>query len=200
MTIAIQNAAGQYVLPTSAATSAALNDATMEPTTNLVTFNANPSDAASYPIDVMSYLVVPTSGLSAAKATALASFIKFVLGATGQADVKSLGDAPVTTAMASAGMKVADQVAAEATQTSTTSTTSTTAAETTASNGSTGQGSTGQGSTGDGATAAAGSNPTLAFTGGLPLPIAVTGGGLLLLGGVFRRAIRRRMVSRGSGP
>jgi hypothetical protein len=198
MTIAIQNAAGHYVLPTSAATSAALNDATLEPTTNLVTFNANPSDAAAYPIDVMSYLVVPTSGLSAAKATALASFIKFVLGATGQADVKSLGDGPVTTAMVSAGMQVADQVAAEATQTSSTSgtsTTSTTAAETAAS-----IGSTGQGSTGDAATSAAGSNPTLAFTGGWPLPIAVTGGGLLFLGGVLRRATRRRMVSRGSGP
>ncbi len=116
-TIAVQNAAGAYVAPTVASTNAALRDATVDPTTNLVNFNANPDDAAAYPMPVMSYLVVPTSGLDPAKATALAAFIKFVLGSAGQADVESMGAAGVTPAMITAGLKVADQVAAQATST-----------------------------------------------------------------------------------
>jgi ABC-type phosphate transport system substrate-binding protein len=192
MTVAIQNAAGKYVLPTVDATTAAVNDATFDPSTNLVTFNANASDAAAYPIDVMSYLIVPTSGLSAAKATALASFIKWVLGPTGQADVKSLGDAPVTTAMVNAGMTVADEVAAQTSQTSTSTTTS--SAVTT---GATGSGSsTDLGSSGS----STGTNPALAYTGGLPAPLIVVGSGLLMVGALLRRAMRKRITCRGSGP
>lgn len=113
-TIAIQNAAGAFVLPTPAAETAALNDATMDSSTNIVTFPVNGgSDATAYPMMAMSYLVVPTSGLSATKATALAQFIKFVLGSKGQQDIESFGAVPPTSAMVQAGRTVADEVAAE---------------------------------------------------------------------------------------
>jgi ABC-type phosphate transport system substrate-binding protein len=202
MTIAIQNAAGKYVLPTVAATTAAVNDASLDSTTNLVTFNSVAGDAAAYPIDVMSYLIVPTSGLSAAKATALAAFIKWVLGSVGQADVQSQGDAPVTTAMVQAGLKVADEVAAEASQTSssttTTTTSTTTPAVTTAATGS--GGSTDGGSSGTGGGADTGTSSALAYTGGLPLPVILAGVGFLIVGTPLRRTMRRRMAHSGQRP
>lgn len=200
-TIAIQNAAGKYVGPSSDATEAALSDATADANTNLVTFHSNANNTAAYPIDVMSYLIVPTSGLSPDKAKALSAFIKFVLGPTGQADVKALGDAPVTTSMVSAGLKVADQVATQqgqsttaTTTTTTTSTTNTTAAVVTAASTS----NTSNPATVASATSNGAPSPALAFTGGIPLPIAVAGGGFLLLGDFFRRVVRRRMSTRAS--
>ena len=90
-TIALDNAAGSYVSPTLAATQAALNDASLDTSTNLVTMTANPSDKAAYPIVQMSYLVVPTTGLSPAKAAAMASLIRFALSSAGQKDVEGLG-------------------------------------------------------------------------------------------------------------
>ena len=62
-----------------ASMTAALQAAPWTPTTNLVAFTANPSDQAAYPIPTMSYLIVPTSGLSR-QGQALAAFIRFVLG------------------------------------------------------------------------------------------------------------------------
>ena len=52
--------------------------ATMDPTTNLVTFHPTLANTAAYPIPTISYLIVPTSGLSAAKSRALAAFITAV--------------------------------------------------------------------------------------------------------------------------
>ena len=112
-TIALQNAAGAFVSPTVAAGTAALNDATLDSSTNLVTFQNSASDKAAYPLMVMSYLVVPTTGLPVPKAAALAALIRFALGTQGQADVSGLGAAPVTPAMVTAGLAVANQVAAE---------------------------------------------------------------------------------------
>ena len=61
-----------------------------------------------------SYLVVPTNGLPTDKATALAQFIRFIVGGTGQADIESLGAAPATKAMMTADLAVAQQLNAEA--------------------------------------------------------------------------------------
>ncbi len=74
-TAAIQNAAGKFVPPSEAAAAASEADATMDPTTHLVTFAANPNNTAAYNnyLMVESYLVVPTSGLTAAKASKLPS-------------------------------------------------------------------------------------------------------------------------------
>ena len=202
-TIAIQNAAGAYVAPGVASMTAALQDATMDPTTNLVTFNASPTDAAAYPIPVMSYLVVPTSGLAPAKATALAAFIKFVLGSTGQGEVEQMGAAGVTPAMVTAGLKVADEVAA---QTSTSTTTTTTTAATTSTSTPTGTTSPtttpGQGAVDNGsgtdASTASDSSPSLALTGGVPWPVPLVGGALVLVGLAARRSLRSRITPRGS--
>ncbi len=126
--VAIQNPTGAYVLPTVAATTAALSHATMDPSTNLVTFGTSTTDAAAYPMVVASYLVVPTTGLLAAKARALAALIRFAVGSQGQADVESFGAAPITPVLVAADLKVADTVAAEGATgtTGTTTTTSTT--------------------------------------------------------------------------
>ena len=198
-TIAIQNAEGAFVAPTVTSMSAALQDATMDPTTNLVTFKANTTDATAYAMPVMSYLVVPTSGLAPAKATALAAFIKFVLGSTGQADVQTMGAAPVTPAMVTAGLKVADEVAAEATVTTTTTTPTTSASSTststTVASTASAQGSAGSG-TGTGASTTADSSPSLALTGGVPLPVPLAGGALVLVGFVARRFLRSRIKQR----
>jgi len=207
-TVAVQNAAGAFVMPTVAAMNAALAHATMDPKTNLVTFNPSTTDQAAYPIPVMSYLIVPTSGLGATKAKALSGFIRFILGMKGQALVQSMGAAPVTTAMVTAGMSVADQVAAEAAPSTTTTTTTPAGGSTTtsttaalASTSAQGGGSTaGGGGSGSGAgTPATDSGSSLAFTGGLPWPGLVGSVLLVTIGFTGRRVLRRRLVH-GSPP
>jgi len=206
-TIAIQNAAGAFVSPTVDATAAALNDATMDPKTNLVTFQPSQTDQAAYPLVVMSYLVVPTSGLDPTKATALAAFVRFVLSTAGQADVKATGAAPPTPAMVSAGLHVADLVAAQAQTSATTSTTTPATTSTTAAGGSTsGQGSSGDaggGGAGNGlgnsATPASDNGSQLAFTGGAPVLVPLAGAGMVGVGVLARRAMRRRLLARSSG-
>ena len=100
-TAAVQNAQGSFVTPSTGSATASEKDATLaatsDPTTNnLVTFNATASDASAYNSYLMeeSYLVVPTSGETAAKDTALAALIRFVLGPKGQTDIESFGAAP----------------------------------------------------------------------------------------------------------
>jgi hypothetical protein len=130
-TLAVQNQAGTFVNPTLAAETAAINGATMDPTTHLVTFPPNGgTNAAAYPIMAVDYLVVPTAGLSAAKAAALAQFIKYIYSADGAKVISSFGSVPVTAAMADAGTAVANELAATTTDTSATTTTTTAAAST----------------------------------------------------------------------
>ena len=133
---ALQNAAGKFVPPSESAAAAAEGDATMDPTTHLVTFNANANDVAAYNNYMMveSYLVLPTTGLTAEKAQKLAQFIRFVTGPVATSDMEVLGSAPPTPAMVTADLKVATELDSEgensasssSTGTSGTSTTSTT--------------------------------------------------------------------------
>ncbi|MGP8059517.1 MAG: hypothetical protein ACLP9C_07775 [Acidimicrobiales bacterium] len=215
-TASIINAAGQYVYPSTAAAAAAEADATLASTTdpdtnNLVTFNPSATDDAAYNSDLMqeSYLVVPTSGLPADKALALAQFVRFILGSTGQADIASFGAAPATPAMVTAGLKVAQQLDAEAaatsasTATTTTTTTSPTTTTTTAAAAgagsttttttaaaSTTSGSSSSGSSGSSGSGTSGSS--LAFTGANVVPLTVLGAVLVVVGELSRRALRRR--------
>ena len=207
-TAAIENAAGKFVPPSEAAAAASEADATMDPTTNLVTFAANGNDAAAYNnyLMVESYLVVPTSGLTAAKASKLAQYIRFVVGPVAQSDETTLGSAPPTPGMVAADLKVATQLDNEAASsasssptgangTSTTSTTSTTVAASSSNStpGSTDPGATGN--TGAGATA-----PSLASTGATDIvPLLGAGAVLVGLGAVGRRRSRRFERS-GVGP
>jgi hypothetical protein len=200
-TAAIQNAQGSFVYPSAQSAAASETDATLaataDPTTNnLVTFNASTSDAAAYNNYLMlqSYLVVPTNGLPADKATALAQFIRFALGGTGQADIASLGAAPATPAMVTAGLAVAQQLNVEAAASGAASSTTTT---TTAATGAgAGSGSTGSSGAGDSSDDAGSSGSGLAFTGSSPLPLLILGVTFLAIGEGARRLVRRRATRR----
>jgi len=209
-TAAVQNAEGAFVPPSATAAQAAAGDAalavTSDPTTNnLVSFIASSTDAAAYNSYLMveSYLVVPTSGLTPAKADALAQLIRFTVGAQGQKDIEQLGAAGATTAMTTADLQVASQLnasaavaageasstttttAASATTTTTTTTTSTTGAAAASPTAGSSGGSSGGG--GFGTTSGGG----LAFTGASGLgPLLIAGGSLLLIGTVVRRKLK----------
>jgi len=201
-TAAIQNAALKFVPPTEAAAAEAEADASMDPTTNLVTFAANPNDKTAYNnyLMVESYLVVPTSGLSPTKAAKLAQYIRFVVGPVAQSDETTLGAAPPTPTMVAADLKVATQLDNEAgtsssanatgssgsSTTTTTSTSTTVAASSNATPGSTSAGATGN--TGAGAA----TSPSLASTGAPNIvPLLGAGGALVALGALGRRRMRR---------
>jgi ABC-type phosphate transport system substrate-binding protein len=211
-TAEIQNAQGAFVAPSATSAAAAEADATLaattDPTTdNLVTFNPNTSDAAAYNSYLMeeSYLVVPTNGLPSNKAYALADLVRFVLGPNGQRDISSFGAAPATTAMVTAGLKVAGELDAEGAASAagtagSTTTTTTGSGSTTTTVGATDTGaaspsdSGSSGNTGSGGTGAA-SGSSLAFTGAPDLaPMAGLGALLLVAGAVVRRRLRRRSV------
>ena len=76
---AIPNAAGKYVQPTNAAMAAALSHMTSAGNGTLQVNLAN-TDPAAYPLTMVSYAMVPASGLPHAKATAIARFLDFVAG------------------------------------------------------------------------------------------------------------------------
>jgi ABC-type phosphate transport system substrate-binding protein len=203
-TAAVQNAAGAYVAPSATAAEAAEAAATFDPTTNLVSLPftvTNNATAYNNYLMLESYLVVPTNGLSADKALALAQFIRFAVGSTGQADIAALGAAPATAAMVKADLAVAQQLDAEAaaapasTTTTTTTTTSGSTTSTTVASSTSGTGAGGSSSTGTSPTSAttAGSTSSgLAVTGDNPVPLAVLGLALLVCGESARRILRRR--------
>ncbi len=211
-TAAVQNAQGSFVAPSSASAGAAEADATLastsDPTTNnLVTFNAGTSDQAAYNNYLMmeSYLLVPTNGLPADKALALAQFIRFAVGAKGQADITALGAAPATPKMVTADLAVAQELDAEAasapattpTSTSTpTSSSGTTTATTATGTSSSGTGGSSAGDAPSAATTAASTSGGLAFTGDDPLPLLGLGFALLMCGEGARQLLRRRRASR----
>jgi len=130
----VQNGAGDYVLGTTMSAQAALSDASVA-SNNLVTFPANDPNPNAYPLTQMSYLIVPTSGLSAVKDASLAKLIDFILSSAGAADIEAGGATPITEssdpALYAADSAVATQLqslaAAAATSTATTTPTTTTA-------------------------------------------------------------------------
>ncbi len=199
-TAAIQNAAGKFVAPSEAAAAASEANATMDPTTNLVTFAANSNSATAYNNYMMveSYLVVPTSGLTAAKAQKLAQYIRFAVGPVAQSDETTLGSAPPTPAMVAADLKVATELDGEAatsaspdatsgTPTSSSTSTSTTSTTVAAASSNSTTGSTGAGGTGN-----SGSGTGLAATGATDIaPALVVGAALVGLGVLGRRRTRR---------
>ena len=204
-TAALQNAAMQFVPPSAAAGEASEADATFDPTTNLVTFNANPNDAAAYNNYMMeeSYLVVPTSGLPASKASKLAQYIRFVTGPVAASDEETLGAAPPTPAMVAADLKVATQLDTDAATsaalssastgssgTSTTTTTSSSSSTTSTTGPTTSAGGAADPTGGTGNTGSGGSG--LASTGAPEVvPVLAAGAALVGLGVVGRRRTRR---------
>jgi len=215
-TAAIGNAADKFVPPTEQAAAAAETGAgmTMNPTTNLVTFNPDPSDSGAYNnyLMVESYLVVPTKGLDPTKSIKLAQFIRYILGPTGQSEIAVLGAAPATLAEVTAGLKVASELDAEAVTTSSSgsgsSATGSSGSSTTSNSGGNGSNAAGlssaspgdNASSGDSATTGSasdgGSGPTLASTGADPLPLAVLGLTAVVIAGIGRWRLRRRIMRR----
>ena len=206
---AVQNAQGAFVAPSLAAAQAAEADATMattnDPTTNnLVTFNANATDASAYNNYLMAetYLVVPTTGLAADKAAALAQFVRFIVGSQGQQDIKNFGAAPATPAMQTADLAVAAKLNSEAVASAAPAVTAgaatTPAAATSSTKGA--PAAAGTQNSAVGTTDASGSSTTspsssggLAFTGTSHLGVSIAvGASLVALGSLVRRRLMRR--------
>ncbi|HUO39626.1 MAG TPA: hypothetical protein VMU34_18095, partial [Mycobacterium sp.] len=198
-TAAVQNAAQQYVAPSADAAKAALADATLASTStpatnNLVTFNATATDNTAYNNFLMlaGYLVVPTNGLPADKARALAQLIRFAVGGTGQTDITAEGAAPATKAMVAADLAVAQQLDATGASGSTDASGSTTTTTAASSSSLTGSGTTSSAVLTGNSGAFASGGSSLASTGANLLPLVAIGLVLLVSGEASRRWVRRR--------
>lgn len=73
----LQNAAGKFVQPTDQSMLAAVKDMTPGPGGTL-SMNFATKDPAAYPLTMVIYAVVPTGGISKAKASAIARFLDYV--------------------------------------------------------------------------------------------------------------------------
>jgi hypothetical protein len=165
--------------PTAAAVTKSLTDATFDSETNLVHLRYGIGTDGSYPASLVSYMLVPTKGLVAAKAKALSNLVKFALSSAGQKVVTSKNYVPVTPAMKTAGLAVATSLAAEG---------AIPAASVTHPSSGGGSGTKVQGETFGGSSPVGG----LPKTGGLPaLPIAGAGVLLLAAGEIARRRLLR---------
>jgi phosphate transport system substrate-binding protein len=95
-TVAMQNAAGQFVQPTAAGATAAIAaftaDLTKDPRTPIV--NPPSSAADAYPISGLTFLIIPKDGPDKAKRTALKQFVQYVI-TDGQATAGTLSYAPL---------------------------------------------------------------------------------------------------------
>ncbi|HEX4087102.1 MAG TPA: hypothetical protein VHZ33_00225 [Trebonia sp.] len=77
---ALENADGKFVRPTDAAMAAAVKDMTVNPDGVTRSMNYTDKDPAAYPLTMVIYAVVPTGGISKAKAAAIAQFLDYVAG------------------------------------------------------------------------------------------------------------------------
>jgi phosphate transport system substrate-binding protein len=95
-TAAMKNAAGQYVQPTAAGTTAAIAaysaQLTQDPRAPIVNPPASAPDG--YPISGLTFLIIPKDGPDKAKRTALKQFIQYVI-TDGQATAETLNYAPL---------------------------------------------------------------------------------------------------------
>ena len=89
---ALENPAGKYVKPTDAAMAAAVKDMTKTSAGTLQT-NYTTKDPAAYPMTMVIYAVVPTGGISQAKAKAISTFLDFV-ATSGQTTGTGPGELP----------------------------------------------------------------------------------------------------------
>jgi hypothetical protein len=93
-TAAVLNHAGRYIEPTPQSMAAALHS--MVTASNGITqqVNVDSNNPAEYPLTMVIYAMVPTSGVSKTKAAAIASWLRFVAG-PGQVQGSSPGQLPV---------------------------------------------------------------------------------------------------------
>jgi hypothetical protein len=91
-TAALLNHAGKYVTPTQASMAAAVSDMTVS-SNGTMDDNEDAKNPAAYPLTMVVYAMVPTSGTSKTKAAKIAQWLKFVAG-PGQARGTSVGQLP----------------------------------------------------------------------------------------------------------
>jgi len=189
--VAVKNAAGNYVKPTPQSAASALDAARLN-ADNTVTLNPDAPKADAYPMSIVTYAIVPTSGLTPEKSLALGTFLRAV-ATTGQTSASSLGYAALPSPLADRTLKVADQLIAQGPKAST--------PETNVSSSGSGTGAGGaasaqaSGSAGDGSGTAANG---LANTGSRPQGTMVAvGTGLVVLGEGLRRRMRPPRLASG---
>jgi ABC-type phosphate transport system substrate-binding protein len=115
-TAAIPNAAGAYVQPTNATMAAALSHMVSDGSGTLQV-NLKNKDPHAYPLTMVIYAMAPTSGLSHAKARAIARFIDYAVG-PGQTPGLGPGHLPagylpLTAKLRAQARKAAAQIAAQ---------------------------------------------------------------------------------------
>jgi hypothetical protein len=111
---AIRNAAGDYVRPSNAHMAAALSHMSSDGSGTLQVDLAN-KDPKAYPLTMVIYAMAPTSGLSHAKAAAIARFLDFAAGAGQTPGVQPgqlpAGYLPLPASMRARTRKLAEEVA-----------------------------------------------------------------------------------------
>jgi hypothetical protein len=114
---AIPNAGGKYVGPTSAAMAAAVKDMTPAGS-GTEQVNLRSKDPAAYPLTMVVYAMVPTSGISHTKAAAIARFLRFAAGAGQKTGVQPgqlpAGFLPLPARLAAQARRDAARVASQA--------------------------------------------------------------------------------------
>lgn len=95
---ALQNAAGDFVLPTEQSVDAALADATTNADGTITPKYDDPGDPAAYPLPTVVYAAVPAGDQPASQATQLQDLLTQILDLTGGADTADLpaGFLPLT--------------------------------------------------------------------------------------------------------
>jgi ABC-type phosphate transport system substrate-binding protein len=115
-TAAIRNAAGDYVRPSNAHMAAALKHMSSDGS-GTKQVNLTNKDPQAYPLTMVIYAMVPTSGLSHAKATAIARFLDFAAGPGQTPGVEPgqlpAGYLPLPASMRAETRKLAREVAAQ---------------------------------------------------------------------------------------
>jgi hypothetical protein len=112
---AILNHAGRYVQPTPQSMAAALQSMVTNSDGITQQVNLNSNNPAEYPLTMVIYAMVPTHGVSQAKADAIARWLRFVAG-PGQAAGTSPGQLPVGYLPLPAGLQAKAMAAADAVQ------------------------------------------------------------------------------------
>jgi phosphate transport system substrate-binding protein len=108
---AIKNQAGNYVLPSTAGTTAAIDAFKDELAKDDRTPIANPPASApdAYPISTLTFLIIPKDGKDVQKRTALKQFIVYVV-TDGQAGASGLNYAPLPDAVKQFNVKALNQL------------------------------------------------------------------------------------------
>ncbi|MEN9693003.1 MAG: hypothetical protein RLZZ330_647 [Actinomycetota bacterium] len=109
----LRNANGEYVAPSSAASSKFLQEfygrATFNSTTGAVTLDFTKKIAGAYNMSLLTYAIADR-GASSAKAEAVEGFVKYLLNTCGPDNAKALGYAPISGQLKTKALELADAI------------------------------------------------------------------------------------------